>query len=94
MSNSIDPDETAHYEPSHLDLCCLQKPIIIACGSERAKQRNTLKPSLLSINISRQQFKIFSYFFFFFFFSTQNFELDISSEKTPKKTQTKNPPYP
>ena len=31
------PDETAHYEPSHLDLCCLQKPIIIACGSERVK---------------------------------------------------------
>ena len=22
------------YEPSHLDLCCLQKPIIIVCGSE------------------------------------------------------------
>ena len=35
MSNSVDPDETAHYEPSHLDLCCLQKPNIIACGSER-----------------------------------------------------------
>ena len=35
MSNSIDPDETAHYEPSHLDLCCMQKPIIITCGSER-----------------------------------------------------------
>ena len=32
MSNSVDPDETAHYEPSHLDLCCLQKPGIIACG--------------------------------------------------------------
>ena len=28
MSNSVDPDETAHYEPSHLDLCCLQKPIV------------------------------------------------------------------
>ena len=28
MSNSVDPDETAHYEPSHLDLCCLQKPIL------------------------------------------------------------------
>ena len=27
MSNSIDPDETAHYEPSHLDLRCLQKHI-------------------------------------------------------------------
>ena len=37
MSNSIGPDETAYYEPSHLDLCCLQKPIIIACGSERVK---------------------------------------------------------
>ena len=35
MSNSIDQDETAHYEPSHLDLYCLQKPIIISCGSER-----------------------------------------------------------
>ena len=35
MSNSVDPDETAHYEPSNLDLRCLQKPIIIACGSER-----------------------------------------------------------
>ena len=23
MSNSVDPDETALYEPSHLDLCCL-----------------------------------------------------------------------
>ena len=45
MSNSIDPDEKAHYEPSHLDLCCLQKPIIIACGDERVKQNNmnTLK---------------------------------------------------
>ena len=35
MSNSIDPDETAHDEPSHLDQCCLQKLIIIAYGSER-----------------------------------------------------------
>ena len=33
MSNSIDPDEMAHNEPSHLDLHCLQKPIIISCGS-------------------------------------------------------------
>ena len=37
MSNSIDPDETAHNEPSHLDLRCLQKPIIIAYDKERAK---------------------------------------------------------
>ena len=41
MSNSVDPDETAHYEPSHLNLCCLQKPIIIALGSERV---NLIQP--------------------------------------------------
>ena len=35
MSNSEDPDE-----PSHLDLCCLHKPIIIVCGSERVKGNN------------------------------------------------------
>ena len=38
MLGSADPDEMAHYEPSHLDLCCLQKKIYIyyyACGSER-----------------------------------------------------------
>ena len=29
MSNSVAPDETAHYEPSHLDLCCLQKPMAV-----------------------------------------------------------------
>ena len=32
MSNSVDPDETAHY-----DLHCLQKPIIIVYGIERVK---------------------------------------------------------
>ena len=36
MSNSVDPDETAHFEPSHLDLRCLQK-LIIVCGSERVR---------------------------------------------------------
>ena len=35
MSNSVDPDETAHYEPSHLDLLCLPKTFIIAYVSER-----------------------------------------------------------
>ena len=37
MSNSVDPDETAHHEPSHLDLRPLQKSIIITCDSERVK---------------------------------------------------------
>ena len=25
MANSVEPDEMAHYEPSHQDLNCLQK---------------------------------------------------------------------
>ena len=42
MSNNVEPDETGHYEPSHLDLRCLQKPIIIAYGSERVLTVTTL----------------------------------------------------
>ena len=38
MSNSVDSDETAHNEPSHFDLRCLQMSVIIACGSERVKK--------------------------------------------------------
>ena len=37
MSNSVDQMRRLN-EPSHLDLCCLQKPIIIDCGSERVKK--------------------------------------------------------
>ena len=40
MPNSVDPDETAHYEPSHLDLRCLQKPIVIAFDSLRVKSKS------------------------------------------------------
>ena len=28
MANSADPDEMAHYEPSHLDLHCLQSYLV------------------------------------------------------------------
>ena len=38
MSNIVDPDETAQYEPSLLDPRNLQKPIVIAYGSERVKE--------------------------------------------------------
>ena len=40
MSNSINRNDTANYEPSHLDLRCLQKPIVIAWGSERVNAIN------------------------------------------------------
>ena len=37
MPNRVDPDKAAHDEPSHMDLRCLQKPVIIAYGSKRVK---------------------------------------------------------
>ena len=36
MANSLDPDETAHHKPSHLDLHCLQKYVLIYL-TERVK---------------------------------------------------------
>ena len=30
MANSVDPDETAHYDPSHQDLHGLQKHVLFA----------------------------------------------------------------
>ena len=39
MSNIVDPDEMAHYDPSHLALHCLQKPIVIACGGEKLQRQ-------------------------------------------------------
>ena len=40
MSNMVDPEETGRFEPSHLDLRCFQKPIIIAYGSESVNTNN------------------------------------------------------
>ena len=42
MSNSVDPDDTTHYESSHLDLRCLQKLVIMANGNEN----QNLRPSI------------------------------------------------
>ena len=35
---SIDPDEMAHYALSHLDICCLQKPIIMPVAVKELKK--------------------------------------------------------
>ena len=42
MANSLDPDETGHYEPSHLDLHCLQKFSALLFMDERVKGLSTL----------------------------------------------------
>ena len=42
MSNSVDPDETAHYEPSHLDLRYLQMPVLSPLEVKDLKLLNKL----------------------------------------------------
>ena len=37
MANSIDPDETARYEPSHMDLYCLQRSTYWSAGTKELK---------------------------------------------------------
>ena len=29
MANTVDPDETAHYEPSHLDIQCFKNHLLL-----------------------------------------------------------------
>ena len=60
MSNNVDPDETAHDEPSHLDLCCLQKPVIIACGRERVLKRIRTSPTEQRSVILKIEFHVWS----------------------------------
>ena len=37
MANSVDHDEMAHYEPSHLDLHCLQRYLFEFAGMKGLK---------------------------------------------------------
>ena len=77
MSNSIDPDEMAHHEPSHLDLCCLQKHIITACA---VKELNNATPSLLIILILNfEQLKITTHY--------ENMPIQIYKKNSLPKTE-------
>ena len=38
MANGVDPDETAHYEPSHLDLHCLPSGSTVVYSSTGLKR--------------------------------------------------------
>ena len=57
MANSVDPDETAHYERSHLDLHCLQRYQCWPAGMKG------FIPSMLGNNFGRQHRQIFFLFF-------------------------------
>ena len=38
MANSVDPNETARYQPSYLDLHCLQRYLNWSVGMKRSSQ--------------------------------------------------------
>ena len=42
MANSVDPDETARYEPSHQDLHCLQRYLYWSSGMKELKSMSVL----------------------------------------------------
>ena len=56
MTNRVDPNETARYEPSHQDLHCLQRYVFWSARS------------LKNIKITPDIDLGFMFFFFFFFF--------------------------
>ena len=53
MANSVDPDETAHDEPSHLDLHFLQKESVLAYKVEMVKFYHTY-PKIKTIDILKE----------------------------------------
>ena len=45
MANTVDPDEMAHYEPSHLDLQCLQNQLLLCLALYRLKNFKVTSPT-------------------------------------------------
>ena len=54
MANSVDPDETAHFEPSHQDLHCLQNSVLV-CRTER-KQFIIMKVMFIKTTFDQSKF--------------------------------------
>ena len=50
MANSVDPDETAHNKPSHLDLQCLQWCMFSSAGLKELKYFK-MSSGIRSVNI-------------------------------------------
>ena len=67
MANSVDPDEMAHYKPSHLDLHCLQRYLYnLVCRDKTVKKEESqinLYHSWLNEIQQTRNWRFFSYFF-------------------------------
>ena len=44
MAKSVDPDQTARYDLSHLDVCLLQRNLFWSAGLKRVKSRQVKAP--------------------------------------------------
>ena len=51
MANSVDPDEMAHYEPSHLDLHCMHKHLNWSTGLKRLRGIDSLSEETILVKI-------------------------------------------
>ena len=56
MANNVDPDEMAHYEPSHLDLHCLQRYLSWSAGPKRLWHDTFCSKSYLNTLLFFQNF--------------------------------------
>ena len=54
MANRVDPDETARYEPSHLNLHCLPKHLCWYTGLTLPKQEESRKESIRKKSIRKK----------------------------------------
>ena len=66
MADNEDPDETARYEPFHLDVHYLQRHLYCSVGMKGLKQ--IVSVSFVRVSSWCISFFLFFFFFFFFFF--------------------------
>ena len=50
-ANSVDPDETAHYEPSHLDLHCLKRFVYLSAGMRELNKNKEINQNRQSTGV-------------------------------------------
>ena len=58
MANSVDPDETACYEPSHLDLHCFHRYLFWSAGQKglNTEYKNTNQSESRMVDYKKELF--------------------------------------
>ena len=68
MANSVDLNETAHDEPSHLDLLCLQRYLDWSAGLKKSIDKMSLFPVLDCENAMKFRLMGFTAAYFCYFY--------------------------